>query len=208
MDPEATWQALQRLDFSQPHPLGLPAHFSHPVRELGRGSFGRVYLCFCKAPPAPAPQSDLPEGEQHGERAMSLDGALPAYTQPNVLPNGLDVSQLQWHDLPWVAVKVYKPLGQCDSRSLEYLKREVVNQRCLEHQHVISFKEVGMAHACMHVCMQAYAPRCDMGECDVAECHRYKSSAICRRSHHPGRRPTTPRAHAAGGSHHAFTLCA
>ncbi|EFJ42729.1 serine/threonine protein kinase 1 [Volvox carteri f. nagariensis] len=44
----------------------------------------------------------------------------------------------------WVAVKIYKPLVRCELRYLEYLKREAVNQRRLNHEHVIGFKEVGL----------------------------------------------------------------
>eukprot|EP00198_Chlamydomonas_reinhardtii_P012506 XP_001701843.1 serine/threonine protein kinase 1 [Chlamydomonas reinhardtii] len=49
------------------------------------------------------------------------------------------------YEYQWVAVKIFKPLVQCDLRSLEYLKREVVCQRRLQHQHVIGFREVGIA---------------------------------------------------------------
>ena len=110
MDGAATYQAIQP-NFSQPHPLGLPAHFSHPVGELGSGSFGRVYLCLYK----PA--------------AQVLGSAQPPH-------------------LPYVAVKVLTPLRQCDRKTLDYQQREAINQRRVNHLHVIGLIEVGGV-ACM-----------------------------------------------------------
>ncbi|GIL43764.1 hypothetical protein Vafri_1391 [Volvox africanus] len=108
--------------FNDPHPLGLPAFiYSHPIDVLGSGAFGMVYLC-CRRTPQP-------------------DGVTSAQAHSR---HAVDVSQDNSMLSEWVAVKIYKPIVQCDPRDLEYLKREAVNQRRLNHEHVIGFKEVGL----------------------------------------------------------------
>ncbi|KAG2425970.1 hypothetical protein HXX76_013341 [Chlamydomonas incerta] len=207
-----------QITFADPHPLGLDFRFSHPVRLLGTGSFGKVYLCCLRtvAPPQP-PQPDPAatsaaahdagggastnggacsmqtgtEASCGGERLMSIDldgsshhnnngthghaaagaggqgqaqgqgqaacGAGGAGGQGQAA-NGQHSCAHTAHEgtaggappaepayeYQWVAVKIFKPLVQCDLRSLEYLKREVVCQRRLQHQHVIGFREVGI----------------------------------------------------------------
>jgi hypothetical protein len=106
--------------------LGLPPHFSRSFGQLGRGGFGYVVLCLYRATPEALAQAQAVE-----------------------LPNSANVLELvlQRPDLPWVAVKVCKkPLGQCNDQSLKYLRQEVVNQRLVNHQHVIGLIEVGHKH--------------------------------------------------------------
>ncbi|GFR48322.1 hypothetical protein Agub_g10205 [Astrephomene gubernaculifera] len=51
--------------FSAPHPLGLPANrYSHPVRVLGKGAFGEVYLCFIR--------KEHPNGVQYEPVAVKI----------------------------------------------------------------------------------------------------------------------------------------
>ncbi|GLC41456.1 hypothetical protein PLESTB_001009700 [Pleodorina starrii] len=108
------------LVFGDPHPLGLPSHeYSHPVQILGSGTFGKVYLC-CRRTP------------RHSGQPLNGNPADPYQDQ-----DSLQLSE-------WVAVKIYKPVIQCELRYLEYLKREAVNQRRLNHEHVIGFKQVGL----------------------------------------------------------------
>ncbi|PNW86180.1 hypothetical protein CHLRE_02g076000v5 [Chlamydomonas reinhardtii] len=207
-----------QISFSAPHPLGLdPARYSHPVRLLGTGSFGKVYLCCLRTlvppqPPQPDPAAsaaahdasggastqggacsmqtgteasycggdrmmsiDLDGGSHHhnngtthhggptaaaaggqgqGQPACSAAGAGSAQaanghhsyarTAHEGTAGGAPAAEPAY-EYQWVAVKIFKPLVQCDLRSLEYLKREVVCQRRLQHQHVIGFREVGIA---------------------------------------------------------------
>ncbi|KAG2499680.1 hypothetical protein HYH03_002615 [Edaphochlamys debaryana] len=131
--------------FTEPHPLGLPAHrYSHPVQLLGKGAFGQVWLCCLRTEIGTLPPG-LPS-EPSGQMSVDADpnGDQRAGDGASVNGHGANGAGQPVYDYQWVAVKLYKPLVMCDLRSLEYLKREVVNQRKLEHQHVIGFREVGL----------------------------------------------------------------
>ncbi|KXZ50287.1 hypothetical protein GPECTOR_17g926 [Gonium pectorale] len=144
--------AADQVIFRQPHPHGLPAdRYSHFIRPLGKGTFGEL--------PSDPPWSADGSLSTHNAIGASQSGLASA-------ANGSDGNgQPAGHgplppvapkiEYEYVAVKLSKPLQEYSRPSLEYLRREVLCQRRLNHMHVVGFREVGItAHHRMYIALE------------------------------------------------------